>query len=234
MLRIKVGKFALVWRGSEKSRQGRWVVFGLLLTTLAYAAVPHTFKDGDTLTASQLNENFQALSAKIDAMEGKSWRLIYETDVTSATTNLNIAGLNGDTDLEYMLITRIRGGNGAGDFKIQLNGDSANNYGFQRNQGSNGGFDSSRDTNQNGMYLCGVSSTSHVVISHAVLYAKSGYERLLINSFGGSATGTTVNGTGHYASAWNNTGSNITSMTINSSTVNGIGAGSHFEVWARR
>lgn len=124
------------------------IPFGLWAATI----IPHSFTDGETLSAEKLNANFHALAAKIDAMEGKSWRLIYETDMTSATTSLDNTGLDGDTDHEYLIISRIRGGNG----------------------------------------------------------------------------------TGHYASAWNNTGANITTMRLLSSTTNGIGAGSHIEIWARR
>jgi len=125
-----------------------FVPFGLWAATI----ISHGFADGETLSAEKLNANFQPLAAKIDAMEGKSWRLIYETDMTSATTSLDNTGLDGDTDHEYLIISRIRGGNG----------------------------------------------------------------------------------TGHYASAWNNTGANITTMRLLSSTTNGIGAGSHIEIWARR
>lgn len=41
------------------------------LATAAYANVPHSFKDGDVLTALDLNENFNALDQRISALENK-------------------------------------------------------------------------------------------------------------------------------------------------------------------
>lgn len=234
MLRIKIGKFAMVWRTADKPRSGRWLLtLMLLLGTILYAAVPNIFKDGDTLTATQLNDNFNSLSARLDAMEGKSWRLIYETDVTSATTSINVTGLNGNTDIEYFFSFRIIGGGTGCTVMIRPNGDSAANYGYQRVTGTSTSASATRDPAFTGLPLATAQNSGELAAGSAIMWAKSGYARTLTSTATEGVNGTTVTNANVLASAWSNTGANITSFAIASGT-NCIGVDSHIEIWARR
>lgn len=56
------------------------------VATTAYANVPHSFKDGDVLTALDLNENFNALDQRISALENKEPPL--NVDPSSATNEV--------------------------------------------------------------------------------------------------------------------------------------------------
>lgn len=199
----------------------------------AATVIPHGFTDGDTLSATKLNENFQALAAKIDAMEGKSWRLIYEADVTSVTSSITAAGLNGNSDGNYLFITRIVSNNVGCTLLIRPNGDNGANYGDQRVNGINTTTAASRDTAATGLYMGTGQNNGEVGTGFAIMVAKTGYPRYLNSVLGDSITGTTVTSSLVRASVWNNSGTNITSIEFASGT-NCIGAGSHIEIWARR
>ncbi|HRI72145.1 MAG TPA: SUMF1/EgtB/PvdO family nonheme iron enzyme [Polyangium sp.] len=71
-MKIKVVVIDVEW----SSRTKRWAIrLGVPLAVLlgaaavAYANVPHTFKDGDVLKSLDLNENFNALEQRIAALE---------------------------------------------------------------------------------------------------------------------------------------------------------------------
>ncbi len=59
----------------KEAKSWRWlgVVGALLLPALAVAAVgiPNTFSAGDVISASEMNENFDAVKAKMDELEAK-------------------------------------------------------------------------------------------------------------------------------------------------------------------
>jgi len=121
MIRIRFGKFSLTFTG----RQHHFV--GLLLACVTGAALyaaaitkPHTFSDGDTLSAAILNANFDALYAKVNELDtrvsaeeakGKSWRLIYETDVTSAYSHIELYAKSGT--MRHYLGHQLESANGS-------------------------------------------------------------------------------------------------------------------------
>ncbi len=222
----------------KRKRQKRiaWlgVLFVIPVGLWAATVIPNGFTDGDTLSAAKLNENFQALAAKIDAMEGKSWRLIYESDVTSATSAFMINGLDGDTDGTYMIIFRGVSSAAGSHFAIRPNADAVGaNYSmlgvFASGATPNGDTSAAYGP---GLYLGVANSVGDLVAAQALIYAKRGYRRVLNSSFAYNVN--TTNGTGSYSTVWQNTGSNITSMQVVSDATNGIGAGSHIEIWAKR
>lgn len=59
------------------------IVLGLLMPSLVVAALelPHTFKSGEVISASEMNENFEALREKIEALEESQKEL--EEEVTA-------------------------------------------------------------------------------------------------------------------------------------------------------
>jgi hypothetical protein len=224
----------------KRKRQKRlaWLAAVLLTPVGLWAAtvIPNGFTDGDTLSAAKLNENFQALAAKIDAIEGKSWRLIYETDVTSATQTVNISNLNGDVDIQYQIRCRFVAGAVSSNFWLRPNGDAtAAKYGIQDMYGSStGAANASQTTSGLGFEMGAGGTPGHINSYSGDLYAKSGTQRQLLAIFGTGSAGTTIDYVRTVAGVWNDTSSNITSLSIYSSVANGIGAGSHIEIWARR
>ncbi len=220
----------------KKQKRLAWLaaLFAIPVGLWAATVIPHGFADGDTLSAAKLNENFQVLAAKIDAMEGKRWRLIYETDVTTATTSVNVTGLDGDVDKEYMFLVRIVGAGTGCTLLVRPNNDSATNYGDQRVSGvGTGTAGASRDTAATGLVLATAQNPGDVGTGTGFLLAKSGYARIMNSINSDTVSGTTVTGASQHASVWNNTGTNITSLAF-ASAASCIGAGSHIEIWARR
>lgn len=243
MFRLRFGKFSLTL--ALRRRQMLWL--GALVGAALFAAAiakPHTFSDGDTLSASKLNENFDALYAKMNELDawktteeakGKSWRLIYETDVTSATTNLDVTGLNGDTDKSYRIIALIANGSGASaTYSVAINNDTtAGNYGWQRVTGTAGAASANRNTLESGIAI-GFATSATTSFSTTDILAKSGTSRHYIGHQLESVAGSTADSATAKHGVWTNTATNISSLNFKSTQTNGIGAGSHIEIWARR
>ncbi|OQX67164.1 MAG: hypothetical protein B6A08_16640 [Sorangiineae bacterium NIC37A_2] len=63
------------------------IVLGLLMPSLVVAALelPHTFKSGEVISASEMNENFEALREKIEALEASQKEL--EEEVAALRAN---------------------------------------------------------------------------------------------------------------------------------------------------
>lgn len=202
----------------------------------------NTFTSGSVMKASEINANFASLKAAIEGIPTQqSMRLIYETDITSATTSLNITGLNGDSDGSYDIRVRFVSGTSSGGytFFIRPNGDSSSSY-FTRftyiDNGVNPTKQYSGVIDNNGLHLCGSTmavTTSSICQANTIIYAKSGFARTSIGK-GAHHDSTTSWFNFDYSSTYTNSGTNITSLTIYSNTANAIGAGSRIEVWAKR
>ena len=203
----------------------------------------NTFSSGGVMKAADINANFASLKAAIEGIPTQqSMRLIYETDITSATTSVNISGLNGDSDGSYDIRVRFISGtsNGGGyAYYIRPNGDSSSSY-FTRftyidnaaapTKSYSGSIDNS------GLHLCGSTmtvTTSSICQASMIIYAKSGFARTSIGK-GAHHDSATSWLNYDYSSTYTNSGTNITSLTIYSPYANAIGSGSRIEVWARR
>jgi hypothetical protein len=219
----------------------------LALTTAGIFAVAvsgtfNTFSSGSVMKSADINANFASLKTAIEGIPTqKAMRLIYETDVTSATTSVNITGLDGNSDVTYEIVYRIisNGGTGANDYFLRLNNDSGNNYTYTQivsHQGLSTTVNQSGNATWNRLPLsstAGGSSSGSVHLGKSLLYAKSGYTRSLIDtSARQQASGQYFTQVGY--STWTDTGQNITSIQFSSTESNTIGAGSRIEVWARR
>jgi formylglycine-generating enzyme required for sulfatase activity len=86
-------KLKLVVMDLELSKRAKRIAAGVLVPVLviaggaiAYANVPHTWKDGDTLNATDLNGNFSAVDQRLLALEGVGPCPTGYTQDTSATT----------------------------------------------------------------------------------------------------------------------------------------------------
>lgn len=222
------------------------IALGLLgggIFAVAVTGTFNTFTSGSVIKASEVNTNFATLKAAIEGIPTeKSWRLIYENDVTSTTSSIVVSGLNGDSDLEYMIFTKFVGATaGNGEFLIELNGDSTNaNYIIHTMAAVNGSAPTSfLNSTVSGAGLQ-INSTSGstltagtIFISKLLLFAKTGTRRIALFE-----SGKTLNTSESVVSSgslwWGDTSSNITSMRFFFSNGNGIGVGSRIEIWTKR
>lgn len=153
-------------------------------------------------------------------------RLIYETDVLSPVQTLTVNGLNGDSDIEYYIVSRLRNQSGSLiNYLIRPNGDATSNYGGGRL------FYNGAWTNDilvaNGLPVGTEFPNNTVSLSNSFLYAKSGYNRKMNTQSLSGVSGTSMYAIGTFYSSWNDSGSNITSLTFFATAANGNGAGSH-------
>ena len=217
------------------------IALGLLgggIFAVAVTGTFNTFTSGSVMKAADINANFASLKAAIEGIPAQpTMRLIYEYDVPSATTSVNIAGLNGDTDMNYIVTTRIVNGNPNMDYFLQFNADTnTSNYGKRTMVHTDGiSYNNNFSNSEMGIFTGGHGSAGSNGISFSKLeiYAKSGTMRFSIYRSGHFTSTTSWSNHAGYA-WWTNTASNITSMTLTTNVANAIGAGSHIEVWARR
>jgi hypothetical protein len=218
----------------------------LALTTAGIFAVAvtgtfNTFSSGSVMKSADINANFASLKAAIEGIPTeKAMRLIHETEVPTATTSFDITGLNGDSDIEYEIRGRFITPNTSNvGFYSLLNLDATtSNYSVGALIGNSGNANPYRQLNatDTGLWLCGAVSTSNTSFCNfrTIIYAKSGFTRSSITtSFLYKNSGSSWE-LGLYGGNYSVTGTNITSMRILSNQTNGIGAGSHIEVWAKR
>ena len=215
--------------------------FALALFTAGLFAVTvsgtfNTFSSGTLLKSSDINANFATLKAAIEGIPSQpSMRLIYETDTTISQQQINISGLDGNTDMVYQIKLRMIGNSGPSNLNVLLNGDiTSTNYETQDIYAGGTGTPGMSQLTSNLGLTCGGLGNGLVSSCNMELIAKSGSSRLAMAVLNQQVSGTSMAYTRYAGSIWNNSSSNITSITIYSSIANGIGAGSHIEVWARR
>ena len=168
---------------------------------------------------------------------GTVWQMIASTDIASAVTSYTFSGLSGDTDGEYQIVARIvAGASGGINYTVNPNADiTTTDYGYQDVYGSGSSAGGQQATSYSGLDMGWTAGTGQLSTSTSFLYAKSGQTRIMLNLIGSSTGGTTTTSDTYLiTSSWNNTASVITSLEILASTTNGLGVGTHLELWARR
>jgi hypothetical protein len=163
------------------------------------------------------------------------WQLIYDNTLTSAATQIDITGLDGNRDVVYKLVGRlVNGYNGGANARVCLNYDSiggtVGNYGYQVLTGTSTGVIAAQSTTYTGYLLSSSSVLSDIGLGELLIYAKSGFIRpaLLSSTYG--ISGTAVGYITTWGWSWNNTADNITSISI-VNYANAIAIGSHIELW---
>jgi hypothetical protein len=233
---IEALKLSRTQRIFRALRQNKRIVLAstVLIPAAIFAfSIPNTFLAGTPTVAADVNANFTVIGNAISAMENKSWRVIFEMDVPSNSTSVNISGLDGNSDKSYMLIARFTNPTGSGTtYYAQPNGDSASNYAYQY-VGATGGTPGVGSASSTGYHICSALSGTGCEIT-GTCFAPTGLARVFFAQQAFHVTPGAVAGFQNIATSWNNTGSNITSLLITSGTANSIGAGSHIELWARR
>jgi len=68
----------------------------MVAASVAYAGVPNTFKDGDTLSAAGINDDFAALDKRLETAEGRLSTKVGPSYKAGATYCGSTAGTTGD------------------------------------------------------------------------------------------------------------------------------------------
>lgn len=222
------------------------IALGLIgggLLAVAVTGTFNTFTSGGVMKAADINANFASLKAAIEGIPTQqSMRLIYEYDVPATTGSIVVSGLDGDSDVEYMIVTKFAGATaGGGDFQIELNGDSTLcNYKVQvitaYETGSVGSYIGCPGSG-GGLSINGTGGTAltagTIFVTNLYLFAKTGSRRVGLYEPGKTlSTSESIVYSGMIW--WENTTSNITTMRFFYTNGNGIGAGSRIEIWAKR
>lgn len=230
-----------------------WTSFaiGLLSTAIIAFAVTgtiNTFSSGQAVNPSSLNTNFQTIKTAIESIPTeKSWRLIYENNITGSTGSVNVTGLDGNAEVEYMVIANFIGAAGAtaaGNYMMEINNDAvACNYKFHHYYVHHGtaassiSFGAPTCPANAGLVLSASAATGSnngvAFTGKVFLLSKSGTKRVALSE-GSKALSTSDAWTMNALQWWEDTSSNITSMRFYFSNGTGIGVGSRIEIWARR
>jgi hypothetical protein len=193
---------------------------------LRYSAGTLSYCNGTAWTASSSGGSSSSATA---------WALIQSTDIATAATSYTFSGLSGDTDLEYQIIARVVSGATSTSTSVVVNGDTTTtDYGYQYVSGVGSTAGASQITSYDGLFLGTAGTIGQIGFAHATLYAKSGKARTMLDSYSQAINGTTIGGDVQMASVWTNTASPITSLQILATQTNGLGVGTHLELWALR
>ena len=245
--KIKERISQLLIRYTQDFAKGIRIAIGFLFTigtagllAVAVTGTFNTFSSGGVMKAADINANFASLKAAIEGIPTQqSMRLIYETDLTGTQDNVNVTGLDGNTDKEYMIVTRIASPITAFcAYGIRPNNITRSNiYGFQYIGG--GGAPTAiagRNVNEAFLNLTTNNTAGQVAYSHGFMLAKTGSSRMLhnLNVQQMPAASSTITDNYYFSSVWIDSTTNITSLNFVATNTSCYGAGSHIEVWARR
>lgn len=184
--------------------------------------------------------NIYANNLDFSGQIGDVMNRIYSVEIPSATSRIEITGLNGDTDYIYELATRFVYANAPANFNYMLhfNGDTSVAYGYQRIRSNTAGVASAFSGSEQGIFLVMASSadttTSNLYFTHTVIFAKSGHERQTLQNSNAFAAQRYIKWNVFESGIWTNTAATITTMVLSGPTTTAIGVGSTVDLWARR
>ncbi|MCP4651431.1 MAG: hypothetical protein GY853_15300 [PVC group bacterium] len=165
------------------------------------------------------------------------WVLLAETTLDDSSSSINFAGLNGDAYTDMMIFAMIKSAVVAGDSicRLFLNEDSSASYGHQYIHAADTSVLANRNVLQ-GIEIAnakGAIDKVTLAFGKALLYTKTGNERIAMAFYCGGAYENHVYQIDHFHSIWTNTSSTLTSMQFNAIT-NNFDVGSHIELWVRQ
>lgn len=164
-----------------------------------------------------------------------SWELVEETTLGTAATSYTFSSLTGNTAEVYRLICYCvnNGGSGNQVYALLNNDSTSSNYGRQLLQGVNTTISAVRSTTQPGMRVANSDTAGYVSFSDTLLYADSGDGRTALSLRLEDSTGTTATDINFSGFVWNNTGSEITSIVIQSDLSNGLGVDTYLALYKK-
>jgi hypothetical protein len=159
---------------------------------------------------------------------------IYENILTEAATSLTISGLNGDTDIEYILeIKIVNDYNGSVTYYARPNNDSTpGKYGYQFIYGNNATYSAARST-ASGFVVGNCGAQNHISACVLNIHAKSGYIRTANAEITKQIIGTTVGFAEEWSQVHNDSVNNYTSLTITADQANGLGIGTEINLYKK-
>jgi len=162
-----------------------------------------------------------------------AWQEVYKTTLTGTSNGITISSLTGNTDVLYRLTMRYQNANTTNSITyLRMNNDStANIYGCQFFEAYDTTVEATRQT-QTGVNFghagTNVGTSSH---SQIIIYGKSGYVRPMILTeameIGYGSSPTCVRYMDLNGWVYNETSTEITSMTITPSDTNGLDVGTY-------
>ncbi len=162
-----------------------------------------------------------------------SWVRVASSLLGSSASSVTFSSLDGDRDVIYCLSALVKGSGAGGSFVyVSPNADSGNK-GFQRVQAYGTTKDGFKGTSYNGINIGLTASSSSYSNGQLIMFAKQGYLRTSISSFGSHIVGALPDTLAIYGYSWSVTNTNITSLVITASSVN-FDTGSSFELYALR
>ncbi|MCP4651430.1 MAG: hypothetical protein GY853_15295 [PVC group bacterium] len=190
-----------------------------------------------TMTWNNLYCDNLYISDSIASTNKSLWVLLSETLATATTASIEITGLNGDDNSQYMFVVKLVGNNLTSSCHclMQINGDSATNYGYQWIQAEGAATGAERGTLDFFILTYGTQDTdgSQVVgLSRNLLYTKSGNERLLLTENASGGQGSYLTGLNLRGSIWDNTSDTITSLKFIANSSD-FGTGTNIQIWGR-
>jgi len=152
----------------------------------------------------------------------------YTTTATPPATQLDITGLDGNSEKEYeIIVNHVNGYNGTAALGMTINNDVATSYGYQYIRGVSATANAVRGTSTSiFMAINSPTALGSVGLTEAKLYAKSGAVRTAVVKAAGNIATTTVTSIESTGWSWNNSVDNITSLSFVSAGALGIGNGS--------
>jgi hypothetical protein len=166
-----------------------------------------------------------------------AWTRVGRVKLKGQANTVTFTGLDGDRDVIYYLSSDFLRYTDAGavGVDVTINGDTATNYGYQYFYGSGTTVAAGRATA--GRVVCDATGNAASTTGQLGLYlfAKSGFIRPSLVSSVSGITGTTVGESFVGGNSWNNTSSNITSLSILAGTgLYNLTTGSVFTLYALR
>ncbi len=142
-----------------------------------------------------------------------AWERIYNKTLNSIASSVSIKDLEGDTDCIYRLVFRPVDYNTVGNYYLTFNGDTGSNYGWQYLYGSNASVAAARGSGT-AFAINSTAATNRVGLTDILIYAKSGHQRTCLMEMNRDVNGTTISEIWLEGQTWNNSASEITSITI--------------------
>jgi hypothetical protein len=168
------------------------------------------------------------------SLEG-CWERVYSTELDAVASSITVSDLDGDSDVIYAIRLMTNSNQNSNTIRLLLNNDSTSSiYGKQELWGTSTTVGASRSTAAGliPLYSGGVGmSNGDVGLYNGLLYAKTGYERVLIADIMDSVVGTTVGKCGIMGNVYNQTSTNITSMVFKSSVASCFEAGTKIDLY---
>jgi len=160
----------------------------------------------------------------------EGFQKIAEVDVIANSTIVDLSGLDGDLDKIYLLVLLIKDASGYPQVVLLYPNALTTNLSCQMLRADGTTVSAGRDTIH--IRLGDIDVGYAQGFFSSIIYAESGVQRRTFtpNSYRG---GTAINWLA-YAGLWNDTTTKITSLRLESSRTNGIGAGSKIILYRKK